>query len=109
MPQTSQFLVVLVTVDSLGSAESIAETLVRERLCACVNIVPSITSIYVWQGEIKSEGEILLILKTSIEKYKALEKRVLELHPYEVPEVIALPISEGSESYLRWLKQTVTS
>lgn len=96
--------VVLVTVPSYEEGERIAETLVTESLAACVHVIGPIRSIYRWQGKICRDDERLLFIKTSGDRYSALEKRVLELHPYEVPEVISLPVEDGAESYLSWLR-----
>jgi periplasmic divalent cation tolerance protein len=100
-------LIVFVTAGTSEDAARIAETLVDERLAACVNIVGPIRSIYRWQGEICRDDERLLVIKTTRERYAALEGRVREIHPYEVPEVIALPIERGSAPYLDWLSAAV--
>ena len=106
---SSSCLIVLSTVPSTQKAKDIAEKLVQERLCACVNIVDEVQSIFRWQAEIQNDPEVLMILKTTQERYIALEKRIQELHPYDVPEVIALPIAMGAQAYLDWLKAEVTS
>jgi periplasmic divalent cation tolerance protein len=95
--------VVLVTVPSREEGERIAETVVGECLAACVNIVGPIRSIYRWQGKICRDDEYLLFLKTCRDRYGELETRILELHPYEVAEVIALPVEEGAMPYLTWV------
>lgn len=99
-------LVVLCTVPDEDSAQSIAHALVAEGLAACVNVLPRLTSVYRWEGEVTSGEELLLIIKTRQERYAALEARVKELHPYTVPEIIALPIQHGSKDYLDWLIQS---
>ncbi|WP_018465636.1 divalent-cation tolerance protein CutA [Calidithermus timidus] len=99
-------LVVLCTVPDEDSAHRISHTLVAEGLAACVNVLPRLTSVYRWEGEVTSGEELLLIIKTRQERYAALEARVKELHPYTVPEVIALPIQHGSKDYLDWLLQS---
>jgi periplasmic divalent cation tolerance protein len=99
-------LVVLCTVPDEESARRIAQALVAEGLAACVNVLPRLTSVYRWEGEVTSGEELLLIIKTRDERYAALEARVKELHPYAVPEVIALPIQQGSRDYLDWLVQS---
>ena len=96
-------LVVFVTAASTGEAAALAKTLVEERLAACGNVLSGIRSIYHWQGRIEDQPEALVILKTRAELFEALKKRVLELHSYEVPEVIALPIILGSKDYLYWI------
>ncbi len=101
-------LVVYITASSEDEAAMIARTLVEEKLAACVNIVKDIRSIYSWQGKIEDEKECLMIVKTRLELFDALKTKVLGLHSYSVPEIIALPIVDGSEEYLKWLKE-VTS
>lgn len=97
-------LVVLVTAPTAERAAEMARTLVEERLAACGNVVPGIRSIYRWEGEVQDDEEVLLVLKTTRERFEALRERVLALHPYEVPEVLALPVEAGSEKYLAWLE-----
>jgi periplasmic divalent cation tolerance protein len=101
-------LIVLVTVASRADGERIAESLVGEQHAACVNIVGPIRSVYRWQGEVCRDDEHLLLIKTTDTGYAALEARVKELHTYDVPEVIALPIDRGSSAYLEWLRGNVT-
>ncbi len=96
-------LVVLVTTPSADRAAEIARALVDERLAACGNVVPGLRSIYRWEGKVQDEEEALLVLKTTRARFEALRDRVLALHPYEVPEVIALPVEAGSARYLAWL------
>ena len=100
-------LVVLVTVPSRADGERIAEALVGETLAACVNILGPIRSIYRWQGEIARDDEHLLLIKTTRPRYAALEARVLALHTYDTPEVIALPVEEGAKGYLEWILGSV--
>ena len=102
-----QFLVVLCTCPDRDVAEHIASTVVAERLAACVNTVPNIVSIYRWQGQLQRDSELLLLIKTHTRLYPALENRVRELHPYDVPELIALPIARGSADYLRWIQTSM--
>ena len=96
-------LIILCTCPDLATAERIAETVVDERLAACVNIVPGLTSIYRWEGQIQRDTELLLLIKTRQEVYPLLEARIHELHPYQIPEIIALPIQTGSAAYLDWI------
>jgi len=84
-------------------AERIAATVVGERLAACVNIVPGLTSIYRWEGQVQRDAELLLLIKTRQAIYPLLESRIRALHPYQVPEIIALPIQAGSAAYLNWI------
>jgi periplasmic divalent cation tolerance protein len=99
----SQPLVVYCTCPDQATAEHIAETVVDERLAACVNLVPGLISIYRWQGQIQRDAEWLLIIKTYSTVYSLLEARLCELHPYKIPEIIALPIQAGSADYLDWM------
>jgi periplasmic divalent cation tolerance protein len=96
-------LVVLVTAPSAERAAEIARAVVEERLAACGNVVPGLRSIYRWEGKLHDDAEALLVLKTTGDRFEALRARVLALHPYEVPEVIALRIEAGSAPYLEWI------
>ena len=96
-------LIILCTCPDRTTAERIAETVVSERLAACVNIAPGLTSIYRWEGQIQREAELLLLIKTRQAVYSRLEARIRALHPYQVPEIIALPIQAGSAAYLDWI------
>jgi len=98
-------LVVFITVPSKEEGECIGKTLVEENLAACVNIIPHVESIFHWEGEMCQEGEMILIVKSTRENLESLTQRVKELHSYQVPEIIALPIVGGSEDYLKWLEQ----
>ena len=91
------------------AVDGIARQLVEERLAACVNVVPSARSIYVWQGQLEEAGEALLTIKTRRDRYPALQRRIQELHSYTVPEIVALPIETGSPAYVNWVRETVTS
>ena len=97
-------LVVLVTAPSAEAAAGIARALVEERLAACGNVVPGLRSIYRWEGKVHDDAEALLVLKTTRSRFPALRDRVLALHPYEVPEVLALPVEAGNEKYLAWVR-----
>jgi periplasmic divalent cation tolerance protein len=94
--------VVFCTFPSPDKAGEIARVLVTEKLAACVNILDAL-SIYVWKDELQNDNETLAIIKTSADCFEALTKRIVELHPYEVPEVIALPVLDGHTPYLAWL------
>ena len=98
-------IVVLVTCGSEEEALKIANVLVEEHLAACVNLVSPIRSIYRWEGKIWDEKEWLLIIKTQRTKFEDLAKRVKALHSYSVPEIIALPITDGSPAYLNWIEE----
>jgi periplasmic divalent cation tolerance protein len=104
----TDYVLVLVTASSEKEGEKIAQALVKEKLAACVNVLPTIRSIYRWKGEITSEQEVLLLAKTKDRLFEKLKKRVLELHSYEVPEIVALPVLAGFEAYLGWIgKETL--
>jgi len=104
VPQTRcQTLLILTTLPDEASAQVMATALVTERLAACVNILAPCHSVYRWQGEIESAKEIPVLIKTTAERYKALEAAIRARHPYELPEIIAVPIAHGLPEYLRWL------
>jgi len=96
-------IVVMTSCAGEAEAEKLARALVESRLAACVNLVRGARSIYRWKGEIESAEEVLLVIKTSRECFADLREAVEKLHPYEVPELIALPVVAGAESYLAWL------
>jgi periplasmic divalent cation tolerance protein len=96
-------VVVLVTAPTAERAAEIARAVVEERLAACGNVVPGLRSIYRWEGKIQDEPEALLVLKTTRDRFEALRARLVALHPYQVPEVIALPVEAGSAPYLAWI------
>ena len=107
MPIANQCQLVLCTCPNQDSAQSIAEHLIDQSLAACVNILPGIKSIYSWQGKRESSQELLLVIKTTKNVYETLEKAIIRLHPYELPEVIAVNIENGSESYLNWISNCI--
>jgi len=96
-------MIVFCTVPDEKTAKDIAYALVKEGLCACVNQIPKITSYYVYENEFCEENELLLLIKTSSSHFNALQKRLKELHPYDVPEIIGTRISEISPEYEKWL------
>ena len=98
-------LVALTTVSSNEKAETLARQIVGEKLAACVQIIPRITSVYVWEGEVRSEAEHLLLIKTLPEKYDELEAFIKANHGYEVPEIVAIPSEKVSAQYLDWIKE----
>ncbi|XP_011689152.1 PREDICTED: protein CutA homolog isoform X2 [Wasmannia auropunctata] len=99
--------VAYVTVPDDAVAKRLARGLVENKLAACVNIIPQLTSIYEWEGKIQEEPELLLMIKTRTEKIDALTKYVKENHPYTVCEVISLPIQNGNSDYLKWISDVV--
>jgi periplasmic divalent cation tolerance protein len=99
-------LVVLSTFGNAEEARAVARTLVEERLVACANVMPAVESIYRWQGAIETAAEVMVVFKTNIDRYYRLEARLRELHSYEVPEIIALPVKVGFLPYLRWVDES---
>ena len=106
---SSEILLVYCTCPDTESAERIAETLVIERLSACVNRLPPLTSVYRWQDKVERDTEILLLIKTTKARFDALCTRLCELHPYELPEIIATSVAEGLPEYLRWVSTCTTA
>ena len=101
-----EVLVVFTTWPTAEDAEHAARTLVEERLAACANIGASCQSIYRWQGAIETSSEIPVMFKTTIGRYPELERRIKELHSYEVPEIVALRVTDGLPAYLRWVEDS---
>lgn len=102
-------IVILVTTGNLRESRRIARRLVQSRLAACVNITQPVRSVYRWEGKVAEDREFLLIIKTSRKRFAEVKSTVLKIHSYTTPEVISLPILEGSESYLAWLDHSVKS
>lgn len=100
-------LLVLTTASSKDEAQKIAAALVERRLAACVNIVPGIESIYRWQGAVESAQEWLLVIKSTAAGFERVRQAIQELHSYELPECIAIPIERGSAQYLAWIEESV--
>lgn len=101
-----QYGIVLVTIDSEEQGQAIAAALVSAQLAACVNLFP-IHSIYTWEGAVQREQEWQLVIKTDLSRFAALEAKIQSLHPYEVPEILALPIQQGNAAYLSWISEQV--
>ena len=101
-------VVALSTVGSAEDADRLARALVERRLAACVNVVPGVVSHYRWKGELQRDEERLLVIKTRAERIDALREALRELHPYELPELVAFEVSDGSEEYLKWLDEGVS-
>ena len=102
-----QTVLVLTTFPADGDADTFAATLVEERLAACVNVLPPMKSIYRWQGKVERADERQLVIKTSLSRLRALELRVMELHPYDVPEFLALMVDKTAKDYLSWLGHSI--
>jgi len=105
MPAT--VLLCYCTCPDAASAQALARALVDERLAACVNRVPGVRSTYRWQGEVIDDGEELLLIKTTAERLPALKARLPQLHPYEVPELVAVPVVDGHDAYLDWVRAQI--
>jgi periplasmic divalent cation tolerance protein len=101
-------IVALSTVGNAADAQRIGRALVERRLAACVNVVPGVTSIYNWKGGISTDSELLLVIKTRREKLDEVRSALLELHPYQVPELVALAIEGGHDPYLEWIEDSVS-
>ena len=99
--------VVLMTAPDRATGDALAEAVVRERLAACASVVPGLTSIFWWEGEVQRAEEVLVLMKTPAERVDALVARAAELHPYEVPELIALAVDAGLPAYLAWVGRAV--
>jgi periplasmic divalent cation tolerance protein len=96
-------MVVFTTLPTAEKAAEISRTLVEERLVACANLLPAIRSIYRWEGKLNDDNEVLVLLKTRAELLERLKRRLVELHPYELPEMIALRVESGHPPYLEWI------
>ncbi len=105
---TERYITVFVTAPP-DKAADLARTLVQEKLVACANIISGVRSIYAWNGDISDDGESLMIMKTRASLLEAVRHRVIQLHPYDVPEVIALPIIDGHAPYLQWILDSTSS
>lgn len=99
--------VVLITAPDSEVAEELGRALVNEHLAACVNLVPGVTSLFRWEGTVEKEAEVLMIVKGTSRAFERLRQRVLELHPYDSPEVIGLPVDAGDDRYLTWVRSEV--
>ena len=97
------FLILMSTAPDAGTAARIARSLVEESLAACVNVVPAVRSIYAWNGAVQDEQEVLMIAKTTVARAAECRRRLVALHPYEVPEVVAVRLADGHDAYLRWV------
>ena len=104
---THEYCIVLCTVPDLDAGERLAASLVEARVAACVNILPGLTSVFRWQGETQKDPEALLIIKTRRDRFEAICEVLRAQHPYELPEIIAVPLSDGLPAYLRWIDQNL--
>jgi periplasmic divalent cation tolerance protein len=103
---TAEYVIVLTTLPADFDSRGFGRTLVEERLAACVNLLPPMDSVYRWEGQVESDTERQVIIKTARERIVALWDRIRELHPYETPEFVVLPIQDGSDAYLRWIGES---
>ena len=101
------FAIILTTVSAVEEGESIANILVEKQLASCVNIIPNISSVYRWEGQIQSESEVLLLIKTTKDLEAEVYREVQNVHSYDIPELITLPITNGSDAYLDWMTNSV--
>jgi periplasmic divalent cation tolerance protein len=101
------YSVIFVTASSRAEADAIAKLLIEEKLAACVTILP-VHSVYTWQNQVHQDDEWQLMIKSHLDRFPALEAKIREVHSYEVPEIIALPIVAGSQPYLQWISQQIT-
>ncbi|MDJ0511083.1 MAG: divalent-cation tolerance protein CutA [Crocosphaera sp.] len=104
---SSEFIAILTTTSRQEDAKAIAKTLLERKLAGCIQIIGPITSHYYWQDELCQDEEWICLIKTHQKNYKTIETTIQEIHSYEIPEIISLPILEGSDSYLSWLKQHI--
>ena len=103
MTQPAQQVAIVLTTFAVGQAMAVARTLVEERLAACVNVLPAMASVYRWQGEVQQEAEEQVVIKTTSARVAALEQRLREMHPYELPEFLVITADAGAEAYLKWV------
>jgi len=103
----NDYYVVLCTCPTAQIANQLAKQLIIDKLAACVNVLPNLVSHYSWQGQLTSDAECLLIIKTTKDNYENLEHAIKTQHPYECPEIIALPIAQGAQNYLSWITQQI--
>ena len=102
-----KYIIVFCTAPNEPTGKTIATELVGSKLAACVNILPGLTSVYSWKDNIETDSEALLMIKTVLSRYAEIEKKIRELHPYEIPEIIAIDVVSGSNDYLSWITESV--
>lgn len=101
------YRIILTTTSTEAEAKKIADSLVQSKLAACVNVIPNVSSIYRWEEKVTEDNEFLLLIKTNKSKEQEVQKQIQEIHSYDVPEVISLPIEGGSEKYLNWIDESL--
>lgn len=104
----SEYVIVLTTLPTDADGRGFGRRLIEERLAACVNLLPAMESVFRWEGQVEQDSERQVIIKTSRERVAALWERIREVHPYETPEFVVLPIIDGSDAYLRWLGESTS-
>jgi len=104
----AQYIVVFITVASRREADTIAGVLVGEKLAACVNIVPAVSSVFWWQGKLDKADELLLVAKSAVTSLEKIVERVKAFHSYTVPEIIAMPVYGGNSDYLKWIDESIS-
>ena len=109
MQESTVYRIVLCTCPNMGAAEGIANQLVAAGLAACVNIVPGLKSVYLWEGAVTADDELLLMIKTTAARYQDLEDAIREVHPYELPEIVSVPILAGLPGYLQWIQDATST
>lgn len=108
-PAKAAVAAVVTTAPDADIAENLATRIVEERLAACANVVPGVTSIYRWKGEVQRDSEVLIVFKTTPAGVASLRDRIAELHPYDVPEILAVPVPDGSAEYMEWVHDEVST
>lgn len=106
---TDQVILALSTCPNEVAAQTITEALISERLAGCINRIPGVRSTYIWEGAVQDEAEILLMIKSTASRLPDLERRLKELHPYDLPEFIVTRVAGGNEPYLDWIRRNVGS
>ncbi len=107
MNMKNEYQLVLCTCPDLSVAQTLATALVSQKLAACVNILPNVTSVYLWQGKVECDTEVQLLIKTITASFTQLNSEINKLHPYDIPEVIALNIQQGDQHYLNWISESL--
>lgn len=103
------YAIVFTTAGTVDAAGAIARELVGRRLAACVNVVQGVRSVYRWQGAVHDDAETLLVIKTTTGRFEALRRAIREIHPYEIPEIVMIPVSDGDAAYLSWIDRSLES
>ena len=109
MQDAEKYRVVLVTAPDIEVGRKLAHAALNAHLVACANILPQIESHYWWRGKLESGAEVLIVFKTSVERLELLEETILQNHPYDTPEIVALPIRSGTVKYLKWMEESLTT